>query len=575
MTPVRSWQRPVGVGLLAPPTAHRHRAKRRDDEKRYDRRRPEESVLYGVVQAELETFLARAQARERPVPRFVERELRGFLRCGILAHGFVRVHCDDCGLDRVVAFSCKGRGFCPSCAGRRMADTAAHLVDRVLPQVPVRQWVLSLPFALRYRLAYDAALTSAVLELFVRAVIASLRRRARRQRGVARGQCGAVTFVQRFGDALNLNIHFHSLVLDGVYAPGPGGAPRFHALPPPDDAEVARVAAQVVTRLARLLECRGLGAGVDAVEADPLADPQPFLASLSAASVAGRVATGRRAGQRVQRLGDRIDADDLPALEGARCASVGGVSLHANVAVPARDRRRLERLCRYVSRPPVATERLSRLDDGRLLYRLKHRWRDGTTHVVFEPAELVERLAALVPPPRVHLVRYHGILAPCASTRDRVVPGAPMRERREGSPDCALGASPAPPGCEPKPGRDGPPPSGLDSQPPPTGDPASTATGLQVSSETSPSPTRPATRPRRLAWAELLRRVFAVDVLACPRCGGRMRVLAAVHPPEAAQAILTCLALPARAPPLRAARIDDASEEAPDTPFDVEAEFGA
>jgi len=180
------------------------------------------------VQSELETFLARAQERERPVPRFVERELRSFLRCGILAHGFVRVHCDDCGLDRVVGFSCKGRGFCPSCGGRRMADTAAHLVDRVLPKVPVRQWVLSLPFALRYRLAYDAALTSAVLDLFVRAVLASLRRRARRQRGVARGQCGAVTFVQRFGDALNLNVHFHSLVLDGVYAPGPGGAPRFH-----------------------------------------------------------------------------------------------------------------------------------------------------------------------------------------------------------------------------------------------------------------------------------------------------------------------------------------------------------
>ena len=97
-----------------------------------------------------------------------------------------------------------------------MADTAAQLVERVLPQVPVRQWVLSLPFDLRYRLAYDAALTSAVLDLFVRTVFASLRRRARRQRVVVRGQCGAVTFVQRFGDALNLNVHFHSLVLDGV-----------------------------------------------------------------------------------------------------------------------------------------------------------------------------------------------------------------------------------------------------------------------------------------------------------------------------------------------------------------------
>jgi hypothetical protein len=78
-------------------------------------------------------------------------------------------------------------------------------------------------------------------------------------------------------------------------------------------------------------------------------------------------------------VGDCIDPEDLPALEGERCASVGGVSLHANVAVPARDRLRLERLCRYVARPPVATERLSRLADGRLLYRLKHRWRDGTS----------------------------------------------------------------------------------------------------------------------------------------------------------------------------------------------------
>jgi hypothetical protein len=298
----------------------------------------------------LETFLARAQARERPVPRFVERELRGFLRCGILAHGFVRVHCDECGLDRVVAFSCKGRGFCPSCGGRRMADTAAHLVDRVLPEVPMRQWVLSLPFGLRYRLAYDAALTSAVLGVFVRTVFASLRRRARKRWGVACGQCGAVTFVQRFGDALNLNVHFHSLLLDGVYAPGPGGTLRFHTLPPPEGAEVARVVSQVARRIAHLLERRGLGPESDPLEADPLADEQPLLAQLYGASVAGRIATGRRAGQRVLRVGDCIEAEDIPALEGERCAAASGVSLHANVAVPKRDRQRLERLCRYAAR---------------------------------------------------------------------------------------------------------------------------------------------------------------------------------------------------------------------------------
>jgi hypothetical protein len=87
-----------------------------------------------------------------------------------------------------------------------MADTAAHLVDRVLPEAPVRQWVLSLPWVLRFRLAYDRSLCSAVLALFVRTLFSALRRRAAKQHGVARGQCGAVTFVQRFGDALDLNL---------------------------------------------------------------------------------------------------------------------------------------------------------------------------------------------------------------------------------------------------------------------------------------------------------------------------------------------------------------------------------
>ena len=111
---------------------------------------------------ELETFLARARERETTVPRFVEREFRTFLDCGILTHGFLRVRCDECRCERLVPFSCKGRGFRPSCGGRRMADTAAHLVDRVFPAVPVRQWVLTVPWVLRYRMAYDAALTSDV-----------------------------------------------------------------------------------------------------------------------------------------------------------------------------------------------------------------------------------------------------------------------------------------------------------------------------------------------------------------------------------------------------------------------------
>ncbi|MCZ6464651.1 MAG: transposase zinc-binding domain-containing protein, partial [Proteobacteria bacterium] len=96
--------------------------------------------MHTVVREQLEAFLERARERDRPVPRFVEREFRAYLECGILAHGFLRLHCGECGQGRLVPFSCKRRGFCPSCGGRRMADTAAHLVDCVLPEVPVRQW---------------------------------------------------------------------------------------------------------------------------------------------------------------------------------------------------------------------------------------------------------------------------------------------------------------------------------------------------------------------------------------------------------------------------------------------------
>src|SRR6266850_190688 len=150
----------------------------------YTPRHPEEGVLYQVVAEQLETFLARQQERDRPVPLFVEREFRSLLDCGILARGFLRLRCQSCGHDRLLPFSCKKRAWCPSCCGRRMADTAAHLVDRVLPIVPVRQWVLSLPFAMRYRMAYDARLTSDVLNVFIRAVFGELRRRAQELLGL-------------------------------------------------------------------------------------------------------------------------------------------------------------------------------------------------------------------------------------------------------------------------------------------------------------------------------------------------------------------------------------------------------
>jgi hypothetical protein len=504
----------------------------------YVRHRPEETDLYALVACHLETFLARQFDRERSVPRFVERELRAFLACGILAHGFVRVHCDRCGKDRVVAFSCKGRGVCPSCGGRRMAETAAHLVDHVFPEVPTRQWVLSLPMALRYRLAYDPTAVRALLGIFVRAVFGSLRRRARSDLGLRGVRCGAVTFVQRFGGALNLNVHFHTLAIDGVYAAersrGPfaarpfddpaGSRPDFHALPPPDDEEVARVTMRVARGLARWIRRQGPDVEADPDEADPLREAEPLLADVYAASIHGRIATGPRAGRRILRLGDRIDAEDAAVPAGPRCAAVAGVSVHADVAVPARDRQRLERLCRYVARPAISNERLSVRSDGLVQFELRRPWRDGTTHVLFEPLEFMEKLAALVPRPRVHLVRYHGVLAPAARIRAQVVPSCTGNAVSHPSHDACAGS--------------GRPAGAIAGAPDPLAAAAPSTAGL---------------RPRNYTWAELMHRVFELDVLLCPRCQGRMRLLATIQTPAAIRAILDCLGLPARPPPIAAA----------------------
>jgi hypothetical protein len=135
-----------------------------DSHSTYQPRDTEHSVLHAVIREHLEPLLREVTDRGdgHGLPRFVEQGFREFLSCGVLANGFTRLRCAYCTFERLVPFSCKRRGFCPSCGGRRMAEGAAYLVDEVLPQVPVRQWVLTLPYRLRYRLAWDHALCRAV-----------------------------------------------------------------------------------------------------------------------------------------------------------------------------------------------------------------------------------------------------------------------------------------------------------------------------------------------------------------------------------------------------------------------------
>jgi hypothetical protein len=504
----------------------------------YEPRSAAETVLHAVVRAHLEQFLAAtASATDGAgVPRFIEREFRDFLGCGDLRRGFCRVRCDGCAFERLIPFSCKARAICPSCGGRRMAEQAARLVDAVLPFVPVRQWVLTVPHRLRYRLAFDHVLCRAVLAVLVRVVLGWYRRRGRRA-GVLDGQSGTVTVVQRFGSGLELNVHYHLLGLDGVFAPGPDGTLRFHRLPPPSDADVARLVAAIARRVGRLLVRRGLADDADAT--DPLAAESLALAGLANAAVQGRIALGPHAGAHVQRLGADPDApwiDASPPLQ-ARCANF---DLHAGVTVPGEDRERLEHLARYLLRPPIAQERLALAPDGAVLVTLKKAWRDGTTHLRFAPMTLLERLAALTPRPRINVLLYHGILAPRAVRRAAAV--AYGRQDTVGTvadPSCGVGRSGA--GVK---ASEGSPlhMTGCPSVPFSSTLAADVSAGDPVSVERAPA-SDGAPPPRRWRWAELLQRVFAVDVLACPRCGGRMRVIATLDDPAVVQHILTHLGI--------------------------------
>jgi len=244
---------------------------------------------------------------------------KGRIPCGILAHGFARVRCTACGDELLVALSCKGRGFCPSCTTRRMHDTAAHLVDRVIPQVPVRQWVLSLPRWARFLLARDPQLITRTLDVALRAIFAHQRLRARRA-GALAPRVGAVTFIQRFGGALNLNVHFHCAIPDGVFV-RENGRVRFVELAPPSDDDVMAVLRRAVARLERLLRPRLVAAQADARPMDALGAAQAEAMHVMGTSPPD---TGRAK---------------------KRAAYLQGFSLHAAAHLHANDREGLAHLC--------------------------------------------------------------------------------------------------------------------------------------------------------------------------------------------------------------------------------------
>jgi hypothetical protein len=412
-----------------------------------------------------------------------------------------------------------------------MSETAAFLVDRVFPRQPVRQWVFSIPRPVRYILARDAKLLGEALRICVGEVFRDLQRRAGIRR-LREDACGAVTGVQRYGGALNLNIHFHTLALDGVYMTDPAsGAVRFRRLPPPSSDDLDRVLVRTRRRIRELLAKRGLAGGSTGggvADTDDAAGDPSALEALQGASVQGLLGLSGVT-RTVLMSGELADPPDEPLEPPEKPFSRNsgdGYNLEAGRRIRAGDREGLERICRYVVRPPFCQERLRRLPDGRVVYQLRNPWPDGSTHLVLDPVEFLGKLAALVPPPRSHLLRYHGVLAPNARRRRNVVPVETLpAEQRHGKP------------CEGRP---------LWSPGPEPRAPSRGARRGFRSESDSVSEPRWRQRMRR---ADLIKRTMGLDALECPRCRGRLEPIAEILEPGAVGKILRAMGLP-DAPPL-------------------------
>jgi hypothetical protein len=358
---------------------------------KYHRHEPKNTLLYKIIEEHYPAFVSHLAKAGRVLPAYIDREFEDYLKCGLLQHGFLRLRCEDCYHERLLAFSCKYRGFCPSCWAKRMTESAALLVDTVLPREPMRQWVLSVPFALRFLFANHPQVMSKVLGIVYRIIATYLIKKAGYNKKTAR--TGAVTLIQRFGSALNLNFHFHMLFRDGVYVDDASqeNPQRFVSVTNHRAADIANLTHKTRLRIARYLERAGFITRdeentylvADSANANEIAEHQGH-------SIQYRISIGFQKGKKVfalQTLSPLPDeAQGLDLL-----GNMAGFSLHAGVSTKAGERDKVERLCRYIARPPIAVHRLSLTPEGNIRYELKTPYRNGTTHMRLANTILLSR----------------------------------------------------------------------------------------------------------------------------------------------------------------------------------------
>lgn len=294
----------------------------------------------------------------------------------------------------------------------------------------------------------------------------------------AKVKIGAITFIQRFGSALNLNVHFHTLMTDGVYLQQKDQSYQFCRLPHPTHQELQQIINKIKSKIENKLK--------KTKNDNQLNFDEESTHDISKLSIEHTAAFGERKGHKLRRYGISSLAVDSENPD-PTTANNAGFSLNARVWIAHNKRKKLEYLIRYMARGPIAQERMSETDHGQILYKLKTSWRNGTTHVSFSGLDFIARLVALMPPPKMNMIRYHGVFAPNFKNRSQIV--------------------------------------------------------LKIETTTSKhEPTKNTkAKAERLRWAEMLKKTFEIDVTICPKCNGRLEQIAVIKNRTIAAAILKSL----------------------------------
>lgn len=475
----------------------------------YEQRKPETTLMHQIIREHLNTFVEEMFHEERTMPQYILKTIDRYLECGIPAHGVIKMACESCGTSFALPFSCKCRGICPSCHARRAAELAAHMVDNVIPHNPVRQYVVNLPFPLRFWMATHKHILARVCNIIcsiIQEFILFRTSHQTREKRETRIKTGLVCFVQRFGSSLNLNPHFHIIAMDGVFYGDEQYRPLFVQMPKPTDDAIGLLAKEICETVNSYLIDEGFlveeDGNVMVANTEDILNPDvdtdvhlPAMAS----SISQTIAFGPRKGLPVQRL--RPNAGSCrswpnsfsPKTTSPLCCSYDGYTVHAERSILHNDRNALEKLISYAARGPLSDDRLRAMPDGNVEVKLKTAWSNGTTHLIFSPSEFIEKLIALIPPPWFHMVRPFGLFVSNAKYRKEILPG-------------------------------------------------------EKSDADDKKPPQKKKKKCSIKWADLLKRVFHIDVTRCQKCGGLLKLTDILMPGPNLTSLLDELNL-ATAPP--------------------------